>query len=132
MGSQARLSATELGRVKDAQSERVEAGSAVHLPLDQLEPDQDSGSGSFISLPLLDRESISSTAPRPLMHADCRTMLGPYVKVQSAETLHRLQAYLGAIPAQLAAFDEQRNRCGQGTAHVTLAPGRKNLLRLRP
>ena len=55
MGSQARLSAPELGRVKDAQPERVEAGSAVHLPLDQLEPDQDSGSGSFISLPLLDR-----------------------------------------------------------------------------
>jgi hypothetical protein len=65
------------------------------------------------------------------MHPDCRTMLGPYVKVQSAETLHRLLAYLGATPAQLAAFDEQRNRCGQGTAHVTLAPGRKNLLRLR-
>jgi hypothetical protein len=92
---------------------------------------RDSGSGSFISLPLLDRESISSTAPRPLMHADCRTMLCPYVKVQSAETLHRLLAYLGATPAQLAAFDEQRNRWGQGTAHVTLAPGRKNLLRLR-
>jgi hypothetical protein len=42
-------------------------------------------------------------------------MLGPYVKVQSAETLHRLLAYLGATRAQLAAFDEQRNRCGQGT-----------------
>jgi hypothetical protein len=65
------------------------------------------------------------------MHTDCRTMLGPYVKVQSPDTLHRLLAYLGATPAQLAAFDDQRSRCGQGTAQITLAPGRKNLLRLQ-
>jgi hypothetical protein len=39
---------------------------------------------------------------------------GPYVKVQSADTLHRLLAYLGTTPAQLAAFDEQQSRCDQG------------------
>jgi hypothetical protein len=32
------------------------------------------------------------------MHLDHRTTLGPMVKVQSAETLHRLAAYLGASP----------------------------------
>jgi hypothetical protein len=65
------------------------------------------------------------------MHTDGRTMLGPNVKVQTGDTLHRLFAYLGATPAQLAEFDEQRRRCGQGTAQITLAPGRKNLLRLQ-
>jgi hypothetical protein len=65
------------------------------------------------------------------MHLDCRTMLGPIVKVQSAATLHRLLAYLGATPAQLAEIADCIRRWGQGTVQTTLVPGRKNLLRLR-
>jgi hypothetical protein len=61
---------------------------------------------------------------------DHRTMLGPSIRVQSAETLRRLLAYLGATPAQLAEFDNCHGRWGQGTVQITLAPGRKNLLRL--
>jgi hypothetical protein len=65
------------------------------------------------------------------MHPGYKTMLGPMVKVQSAATLHRLLAYLGATPAQLMEFDDCNRRWGQGTVQITLAPGRKNLLRLR-
>jgi len=64
------------------------------------------------------------------MHLDHRTMLGPMVNVQSAATLHRLLAYLGATPAQLAELADCIRRWGQGTVQITLAPGRKNLLRL--
>ncbi len=65
------------------------------------------------------------------MDLDCRTMLGPYVRVQSATTLRRLLAYLGATAEQLADFDYGMRAWGQGTARITLEPGRKNLLRLR-
>jgi hypothetical protein len=65
------------------------------------------------------------------MQMDHRRSLGPLVRVQSAKTLHRLLAYLGATPAQLAAFHNCQRRWGQGTVEVTLEPGRKNLLRLR-
>jgi hypothetical protein len=57
-------------------------------------------------------------------------MLGPRVKVQSAGTLRRLIAYLGATHAQLAEWVNCNRRWGQGTVQLTLAPGRKNLLRL--
>jgi hypothetical protein len=39
------------------------------------------------------------------MDRDHRTSLGPFVRVQSAETLRRLLAYLGAAPEQLADYD---------------------------
>jgi hypothetical protein len=65
------------------------------------------------------------------MHMDHRAILGPYVRVESAETLRLLLAYLGATPAQLAEFDSSNRLWGQGTVPVTLASGRKNLLRLR-
>ena len=53
------------------------------------------------------------------------------MKIASAETLRRLLAYLGATPVQLADFDNCQRQWGQGTTQITLAPGRKNLLRLR-
>ena len=62
---------------------------------------------------------------------DRRTMLGPQLRIQSAETLRRLLAYLGATPEQLADFDNNSHRrWGQGTVQITLQPGRKNLLRI--
>jgi hypothetical protein len=63
------------------------------------------------------------------MHMDHRTMLGPNVRVQSAETLRRLLSYLGATPAQLSEFDNCNRRWGQGAVQITLAPGHRNLLR---
>ena len=64
------------------------------------------------------------------MAVDCRTMLGPQLRIQSAATLRRLLAYLGATPEQLAAFDSSHRRWGQGTVLITLQPCRKNLLRI--
>lgn len=65
------------------------------------------------------------------MAIDQRTMLGPRLNIQSAATLRQLLAYLGATPEQLAEFDSNHRRWGQGTVEITLLPGRKNLLRLR-
>jgi hypothetical protein len=62
---------------------------------------------------------------------DDGTSLGPFVPVQSADTLRRLPAYLGATPAQVADIDCVVRRCGRGTVRFTLQPVRKNLLRLR-
>jgi hypothetical protein len=45
---------------------------------------------------------------------DHRTMLGPYVRMQSAETLCRLLAYLGGTPAPSSLkLDDCTRRCGQ-------------------
>jgi hypothetical protein len=64
------------------------------------------------------------------MALDHRTLLGPRLRIQSAETLRRLLAYLGATPEQLADFDDSHRRWGQGTVQVTLQPCRKNLLKI--
>jgi hypothetical protein len=45
------------------------------------------------------------------MALDHRTMLGPRLRIQSAETL---LTYLGAVPEQLADFDSSHRRWGQG------------------
>jgi hypothetical protein len=57
--------------------------------------------------------------------------LGPRVHVANPETLRRLLAYLGAMPAQLTEFDRSLANHQQGNVSLTLEPGRKNLLRLR-
>ena len=61
------------------------------------------------------------------MALDHRTMLGPRLRIQSAETL---LTYLGAVPEQLADFDSSHRRWGQGTVQITLQPCRRNLLRI--
>jgi hypothetical protein len=48
------------------------------------------------------------------MALDHRTILGPQLRIQSAETLRRLLAYLGAMSEQLADFDNCHRRWGQG------------------
>jgi hypothetical protein len=64
------------------------------------------------------------------MALDHRTMLGPQLRIQSAATLRRRLAYLGATPEQIAEFDRSHRRWGQGTVQITLQPCRKNLLRI--
>ena len=64
------------------------------------------------------------------MDLDRRTMLGPYVRAASKDTLRRLLAYLGATPDQLADLSQTLRNRGQGTTQITLQPGRKNLLRI--
>ena len=74
----------------------------------------------------VERRSLAAQAMAP----DHRTMLGPRLRIQSAETLRRLLCYLGATPEQLADFDDSHLRRGQGTVQITLQPCRKNLLRI--
>jgi hypothetical protein len=80
-----------------------------------------------IKLNFLLRDGIHIQA----MALDCRTMLGPYVRVATLDTVRRLLTYLGATEAQLADFDRSYRNWGQGTTRITLQPCRKNLLRLR-
>jgi hypothetical protein len=65
------------------------------------------------------------------MDLDLHRSLGPCVSVSSTDTLRRLLAYLGAMPAQLREVDSCLQSHGQGNVRITLQPGRKNLLRLR-
>jgi hypothetical protein len=61
---------------------------------------------------------------------DHRIVLGPRLNIESAATLRRLLAYLGATPEQLADFDDSHRRWGQGSVRITLQPCRKNLLKI--
>jgi hypothetical protein len=79
----------------------------------------------FLSFIQRNGYTVQATAP------DHGTSLGLFVTVQSAETLRRLLAYLGATTAQLADVDSAIHRWGKGTIRFTLQPGRKNLLRIR-
>ena len=47
------------------------------------------------------------------MALDHRTMLGPQLRIQSATTLRRLLAYLGATPEQIAQFGSSHRRWGR-------------------
>jgi hypothetical protein len=64
------------------------------------------------------------------LHVDCRTILGPWVKFASRETLERALQYLGGIEDQLAAQRHTMKQTGQGSGHIRLLPNRKNLLRI--
>jgi hypothetical protein len=68
---------------------------------------------------------------RGSMDLDLDHSLGPLVPVSSPDTLRRLLAYLGAMPAQLREVDSCLQSHGQGNMRITLQPGRKNLLRVR-
>ena len=58
------------------------------------------------------------------MALDHRTMLGPQLRIQSADTLRRLLAYLGATPEQLTDYDNCQRRWGQGHCpdHASAVP----------
>jgi hypothetical protein len=61
---------------------------------------------------------------------DAKTVLGPWIKFQSAETLEKALRYLGATDEQIIAHQNQMQRCGQGSSHIRLLALRKNLLRI--
>ena len=64
------------------------------------------------------------------LHIDCKTVLGPWIKFTSAETLEKALHYLGGTDEQLAEHRNQMRRCGQGSSHIRLLPNRKNLLKI--
>jgi hypothetical protein len=64
------------------------------------------------------------------LHIDCKTVLGPWIRFESAETLDRAMVYLGATEEQIAAHRSASRQTGQGSSHVRLLPNRKNLLKI--
>jgi hypothetical protein len=64
------------------------------------------------------------------LHSDCNTVLSPWIRFQSAETLERAMVYLGATEEQIAAHRGALRQTGQGSSHVRLLPNRKNLLKI--
>ena len=64
------------------------------------------------------------------LHHDGKTVLGPWIKFQSAETLEKALRYLGADEEQIAAHRKTMQRTGQGSSHIRLLPNRKNLLKI--
>jgi hypothetical protein len=64
------------------------------------------------------------------LHIDCKTVLGPWIRFQSAETLERAIVYLGATEEQIAAHRSALGQTGQGGSHVRVVPHRKNLLKI--
>jgi hypothetical protein len=64
------------------------------------------------------------------LHIDCKTVLGPWIRFQSAETLERVIVYLGATEEQIAEHRDGMRQCGQGSSQIRLLPRRKNLLKI--
>jgi hypothetical protein len=64
------------------------------------------------------------------LHLDCKTVLGPWVKFASAETLEKALRYLGATEEQTTVHRQTMQQTGQGSSHIRLMPNRKNLLRI--
>jgi hypothetical protein len=64
------------------------------------------------------------------LHLDCKTVLGPWVKFTSAETLEKALRYLGATDEQIDEHRTTMKQTGQGSSHIRLLPNRKNLLRI--
>lgn len=63
---------------------------------------------------------------------DARTPISPYITVATLETLIRLLRYVGAGEIEIAEVHEDVRRWSRGSVYVDLAPGRKNLLGIRP
>jgi hypothetical protein len=64
------------------------------------------------------------------LHIDCKTVLGPWIKFQSADTLERALRYLGATDEQIEEHRQTMQQTRQGSSNIRLVPNRKNLLRI--
>lgn len=71
----------------------------------------------------------SGTAAHAL-HVDCKTVLGPWTRFTSGETLDRALVYLGATDDQMQEHRQSMRSWGQGSSHIRLMPNRKNLLKI--
>ena len=63
---------------------------------------------------------------------DARTPISPYVDVAGLPTLIKLMRYVGATDEKIEQVHADIRRWSRGSVYVALAPGRKNLLRIRP
>lgn len=63
---------------------------------------------------------------------DALTCVSPTLLVSDQPTLIRLLRYVGATDAELKKVDERIRDWGRGSVIISLAPGRRNLLRIQP
>jgi hypothetical protein len=64
-------------------------------------------------------------------HIDAKTVLGPWIKFQSAETLEKALRYLGATDEQMAPHRQTMQQTGQGSSHIRIDfAEQENLLRI--
>ena len=56
------------------------------------------------------------------LHLDCKTVLGPWIKFASAETLEKALRYLGETDEQTAAHRQTMPQTEQGSSHIRLMP----------
>ncbi len=100
--------------------DRNPLGNLRRMPIDVIR------SSYEIMISFVPRNGIACHA----LHVDCKTVLGPWLHVPSDETMVRMLRYLGATDEQIADFEDTRRKWGQGTSRVTLAPLRRNLLKV--
>jgi hypothetical protein len=62
---------------------------------------------------------------------DERTAISPMLRISEQETLIHALRYIGAGDAEILEVHDAIRRWSRGSVVVTLAPGRKNLLRIR-
>ena len=63
---------------------------------------------------------------------DSKTAISPILPVSDQPTLIRLLRYVGATDAEIKEVDERIRQWSRGSVFISLAPGRRNLLRIRP
>lgn len=63
---------------------------------------------------------------------DSKTPISPILPVSDQSTLIRLLRYVGATDVELEEVHERIRKWSRGSVFISLAPGRKNLLRIRP
>jgi hypothetical protein len=62
---------------------------------------------------------------------DARTPISPFVSMKQKGTLIRMLLHVGATDSEIDKVEDDMRRWSRGTVHITLTPGRKNLLRIR-
>lgn len=69
---------------------------------------------------------------------DACTAISPWIRVRVADppdrqaTLYKLLRYVGADDEAMAEVEKNIRWWHRGSVHITLTPGRRNLLRIRP
>lgn len=62
---------------------------------------------------------------------DCRTPLGPYIRIASKGTLLRLLRYLGANDEDMTDVEQELRQWNRGGVHLDVPVEKLGLLRLR-
>ena len=62
---------------------------------------------------------------------DARTTISPILRIANQDLLIRALRYVGATDAEIAEVDDRIRSWSCGSVLISLAPGRRNLLRIR-